>query len=107
MSTPVLNVSTTVSSPEDARRIALEVVRRKLAACAQIASVESCYQWKGTLQNEREYRVEFKTTEDRYPAVEAAIRELHPYELPDIHAVGLDQVFAPYATWVAEGSTGS
>lgn len=106
MSVPVLNVSTTVSSAEDARRIAREVVRRRLAACAQIAAVESCYQWRGTLQAEREYRVEFKTTQDRYREIEQAIRELHPYELPDIHAVGLDQVFAPYADWVEQGSPG-
>jgi len=102
----VLSVSTSVATPEDARRIASELVRRRLAACAQISSVDSCYSWQGQMQSEREYRIELKTTHEAYPAVEAAIRELHPYELPDIHAVAVDQVFEPYATWVEEGSSG-
>jgi len=106
MAGEVVSVSTSVRTPEDARRIASEIVRRRLAACAQISSVDSCYAWKGELQTEREYRVELKTTADSYAAVEAAIRELHPYELPDIHAVAVDQVFEPYATWVEEGSSG-
>jgi periplasmic divalent cation tolerance protein len=106
MSGGVISVSTSVASAEDARRIATEIVRRRLAACAQISSVDSCYSWQDQVQSEREYRIELKTTADSYAAVEAAIRELHPYELPDIHSVAVDQVFAPYATWVEEGSSG-
>jgi periplasmic divalent cation tolerance protein len=49
----------------------------------------------------------FKTTDERYAEVEAAIRELHSYELPAIHALVLDHVFAPYGEWVAAHSTGS
>jgi periplasmic divalent cation tolerance protein len=106
MSGGVISVSTSVASAEDARRIATEIVRRRLAACAQISSVDSCYSWQDQVQSEREYRIELKTTADSYAAVEAAIRELHPYELPDIHSVAIDQVFEPYATWVEEGSSG-
>jgi periplasmic divalent cation tolerance protein len=106
VSSELVNVSTSVGTAEDARRIATEVVRRRLAACAQISSVDSCYSWKGELQTEREYRIEFKTTPAGYAAIEAAIRELHPYELPDIHAVAVDQVFEPYASWVEDSSSG-
>ena len=99
----LLAVTTTVSSADAARRMARALVEQKLAACAQIGEIESFYSWQGAVANEREFRILFKTTEARWPAVEAAIRELHDYELPAIHAVLLEQVHAPYGRWIEEG----
>jgi len=99
----LLAVTTTVSSADAARRMARALVEQKLAACAQIGEIESFYSWQGAVANEREFRILFKTTEARWPAVEAAIRELHDYELPAIHAVALEQVHAPYGRWIEEG----
>ena len=99
----LLAVTTTVSSADAARRMARALVERKLAACAQIGEIESFYSWQGAVANEREFRILCKTTEARWPAVEAAIRELHDYELPAIHAVALEQVHAPYGRWIEEG----
>ena len=70
---------------------------------ALIGEIESFYAWHGAVANEREFRILFKTTEARHAAVEAAIRELHDYELPAIHAVLLEQVHAPYGRWIEEG----
>jgi periplasmic divalent cation tolerance protein len=100
-------VFTTVGSQDDARAMARALVERELAACAQISAIESFYVWDGKLQHEPEWRIVFKTTDERYAEVEAAIRELHGYELPAIHALVLDHVFAPYGEWVAAHSTGS
>jgi periplasmic divalent cation tolerance protein len=100
----LIAVYTTVATLQDARRIAQALVERKLAACAQISQIESFYEWNGVLQNEPEQRILFKTTSDRYAAVESAIRELHPYELPAIHAVSIAQAFSQYAVWVENGS---
>lgn len=99
-------VVTTTDSLEKARTISSALVERKLAACAQISSIESFYTWQGEVQNDREFRVLVKTTEERYADVEAAIRELHSYDLPAIYAFKLAHVFEPYAEWVAENSTG-
>lgn len=99
-------VVTTIDSLEQARAISRALVERKLAACAQMSTIESFYTWQGEVQNEQEYRVLAKTTEDRYADVEAAIRELHTYDLPAIHAFELAHVFEPYAKWVAENSSG-
>jgi len=99
----LLAVYTTVASLAAARDMARALVERKLAACAQIGEIESFYSWQGAVANEREFRILFKTTEARWPAVEAAIRELHDYELPAIHAVALEQVHAPYGRWIEEG----
>jgi periplasmic divalent cation tolerance protein len=102
----LIAVYTTVATLQDARRIAQALVERRLAACAQISEIESFYVWNGVVHHEPERRIVFKTTADRYAAVESAIRELHPYELPAIHAVPIEHASSQYAAWVEEGSRG-
>ncbi|MBD2074976.1 divalent-cation tolerance protein CutA [Phormidium sp. FACHB-592] len=102
----LIAVYTTVATQEEARRIAKALVERKLAACAQITAIESFYAWNGAVQHEPEWRVLFKTTAAQYATVETAVRDLHTYELPAIHAVAIEHIFAPYAAWIEEGSSG-
>ena len=71
-------VVTTVATRDDAQRLARALVERRLAACAQISAIDSVYHWKGVVQQEPEFRLLFKTTEERYPLVETTIRALHP-----------------------------
>jgi periplasmic divalent cation tolerance protein len=96
----VIAVFTTVATREQARTLAEQLVERRLVACAQISEIESYYRWQGAVQHEPECRLLLKTTAAAYAAVEDAIRELHPYDLPAIHAVAFEQAFAPYADWV-------
>jgi periplasmic divalent cation tolerance protein len=95
---------TTVGNLAEAQSMARAVVERKLAACAQISEIESFYTWNDAVQHEKEFRVLFKTTRDCYQAVEDAIRELHSYELPAIHAFPLAEIYAPYAAWIEANS---
>ena len=101
----LLAVYTTVATREEARELAQALVERRLAACAQIAEIESFYRWDGEVVNETEYRILFKTTEARWEAIETAILELHPYELPAIHAVEIEEVNDAYGDWVEDGSS--
>jgi len=98
----LLAVSTTVASLEAARQLARTLVEQRLAACAEIAAIESFYAWQGAMANDAEFRIVFKTTDERYSAVEAAIRERHAYELPAIDAVAVERVSDAYARWVEE-----
>ena len=98
----LLAVSTTVATLDAARALARSLVERRLAACAEITAIESFYTWQGELANDHEFRVVFKTTEERYPAVEAAIGELHEYELPALDAVLIERASDAYARWVEE-----
>lgn len=95
-------IMTTTDSLDEARSIAATLVERKLAACAQISSIESCYTWQGTLQNDEEFRILIKTTDERYPDVEAAILELHSYDLPAVIALDIARAYAPYDEWVVD-----
>lgn len=99
-------VVTTISGLAEAQSMARALVERKLAACVQISEIESFYAWNGAVQNEREFRVLLKTTSERYQSVEDAIRELHTYELPAIHAFAFEYVYAPYAAWIESNSAG-
>lgn len=86
--------------------MATELVDRQLAACVQISAIESVYSWHGKTQREPEYRLMIKTARDRYAEVEAAVRQLHTYELPAIYAFEMTETFPPYAEWVADNSSG-
>ena len=99
-------VVTTVASRKEARTLARALVEAKLAACAQISRIESVYPWKGAIEQGKEYRVLFKTLDEHYAAVERAIRELHTYELPAIHAFPMMHVSDAYAAWIEENVAG-
>lgn len=101
----VIAILTTIDSEAAAQEIAAALVDRRLAACVQISRIESFYTWDEKTQNEAEFRLVIKTTAERYGDVEAAILDLHPYDLPAIYAVDLAQVHAPYAEWVAANSS--
>jgi len=99
-------VVTTVGSRAEAQAMALALVERRLAACAQIDVIESFYTWDGAVQNAQEFRITFKTTDVSYPEIEAAILALHSYTLPAIHAVPLTPIYGPYAQWIAKHCAG-
>ena len=99
-------VVTTVGDLAEARHMARELVERGLAACAQISEIESFFSWDGAVQNEREYRILFKTTSEVYDDIELAIRELHSYELPAIHALAFEHIYTPYAAWIEDNACG-
>jgi periplasmic divalent cation tolerance protein len=105
MESPLL-VVTTVATRADARALARAIVDLRLAACAQIEPIDSIYRWRGAVHEEPEFRVLFKTRATSYDAIEAAIRERHPYELPAIHAIATTRAHAPYAAWVEETADG-
>jgi len=85
-----------------AQSLARSLVESRLAACVSIgAPVESLYHWRGQIETAEEVPVAVKTRADRYAAVEAAIREQHPYELPEILAVPVVHGLGPYLDWIA------
>lgn len=100
----LIAVVTTVARKKDARALARALVEAGLAACAHITRIESIYTWKDKLEHGKEYRVLFKTVDERYAAVESAIRDMHPYELPAIHAVAFEHVLPAYGEWIARNS---
>ena len=90
----------------EARRIASKIVRKRLAACATIilGPVQSVYRWKGKVQTSREQLVLIKTVEKQLPALEAEVKRLHSYDVPEFIAVPVVHGSADYLNWLVENS---
>jgi periplasmic divalent cation tolerance protein len=101
-----LLVLTNLPDRAAAEKIADLLIERRLAACVNIlAPCRSVYRWKGAVQHDEEHPMLIKTTAERYPAMEAAIRQAHPYELPEIVAVPIERGLPAYLDWVAAETT--
>lgn len=101
-SPPVVLVLTTLGADADAAALARTLVDEHLAACVNVFPVmTSTYRWKGVVEQDREQQVLMKTTADRLPALEARLRQLHPYDLPEFIVLGTtDGSAAAYLDWV-------
>jgi periplasmic divalent cation tolerance protein len=96
----VLQIVTTTPTIDDARRIASALVEKRLAACVQIVGpIESVYRWQGKVESAQEWQCWIKTRPDHYNPIEHLIRELHPYEVPDILTMSADGSSA-YVDWL-------
>ena len=88
-----------IDTAENAKKLARELVERRLIACANIMPVESVYRWDGAVQEGSEFVLIAKTTEEAAERVRAAITELHPYDVPCILSFPAESN-APFAAWV-------
>lgn len=89
-----------------ALKLAQELVNRRLAACVNVlADCTSVYRWRGKVEAAQEVPVLIKTRAALYGEVEAEIRKLHPYELPEIIAVPIVRGFTEYLEWVSGETT--
>lgn len=88
---------------ETARKTGTALVTAQLAACVNLLpAVESIYRWQGRVEAATEVLAVFKTSVASWPAFELKLRELHPYDVPEIVALKPEQVTESYRRWVNE-----
>ncbi len=98
-----LQIATTVDKKEDAERIAGVLVEKRLAACVQILGpITSTYRWQGRIETSEEWLIQIKSSRALYGEVEEVIKELHPYEVPEIIAVPIVEGSRDYLKWMEE-----
>jgi periplasmic divalent cation tolerance protein len=98
-----LLVITNTPDRATAERIADALVTNGDAACINILSgCTSVYRWEGKLEHASEVPLLIKTTREAYPRLESALRQLHPYELPEIIALPVSAGLPGYLDWVAQ-----
>lgn len=95
---------TTIDDHDKARTLARAVLAEKLAACVQIAPIESFYVWEGEVREEAEFRLEIKHRAEDYAALADLVRRLHPYQTPEILRVDVAEVDADYADWLTKST---
>lgn len=100
--TEFIQVTTAIDTEEGAQKIAQTLVERRLAACVHVAGpITSTYWWQDKLEIEREWTCAAKTRKELYEDVEKAIREVHPYDEPEIVALSIVSGSQSYLHWIA------
>lgn len=103
----VVVVLSTAPDVATAQRLANALVERRLAACVQvIPGILSTYRWKGDVQRDDEVLLLVKTTRAGAEAVQGAIAQLHPYEVPEVVVLPVEGGGEAYLRWVAENVGG-
>jgi periplasmic divalent cation tolerance protein len=101
--TAFCQVTTTLPDQAAAERMAATLVQERLAACAQVTGpVSSTYRWQSSVDHAAECYCHLKTTVARLPAVRARIRELHPYDVPEVIALPIIGGDSDYLRWIEE-----
>ena len=107
MADEALLVVSTFPDVATARRIGQQLVEEHCAACANILpTVESIYWWEEKVESANETLVLFKTSASRYNALETTLRQLHPYEVPEIIALPIERGLPDYLRWVTGNCRG-
>lgn len=96
-------VLTNMPTREAAEQLAQHLIEVRLAACINIlAPCMSIYHWAGKIESTTEFPMLIKTSDKRVQEVQQMIRERHPYELPEIICVAVEDGFMGYLKWVED-----
>ena len=95
-------VITTVGTQDQANLLAEELVDRHHSCCVNIVRIaRSVYRWQGRICDDSEYMLIIKSMDYEYPKIEAAIQELHSYDLPEILCFDVTRGEAGFLAWIA------
>jgi periplasmic divalent cation tolerance protein len=96
-------VLTTVSSKEEALKVARHLVESRIAACVNIVpGLTSIYRWQGNVEEAGEWLLVVKTTDSAVARVSQTIARLHSYELPECICLAVEDGSPAYLKWIAE-----
>jgi periplasmic divalent cation tolerance protein len=99
--TGVIIILVTAGSEEEAEKIARALVAERLAACVNIVSpIRSIYRWEGKVQDDREWLLVVKTRQSHFAAVEARVKALHSYQVPEVIALPVVDGSEKYLGWI-------
>ena len=94
-------IITTAPTQGDAKKLANLAIEKNMAACVQIqAECISTYRWQGQIETATEYPIHFKTNEVNKQALMNLLKQNHPYDVPEIIGIKLEDVEKDYANWL-------
>lgn len=107
LNSQVMTVFCTCPDTGVAERLASGIVERRLAACVNVLpAVRSIYRWGGEVHNDGEVLMMVKTTRSAYPALESWLVKNHPYDVPEVLALGIEAGTENYLEWVEHETEG-
>ena len=98
-------ILSTYPNKKSVQKISNELVRSKIAACVNITKISSVYSWQGKIENTNEYLAIFKTTLKNKTKLKNQIKKTHPYEVPEIAELKLENLNKLYLNWLADSTS--
>jgi len=83
-----------------------DILKSKLAGCASKTEVESKFWWEGKIDEEKESLIIFKTREELVKKLFKKMKEIHPYEVPEIIEIKVEKVYDKYLKWLKDVTKG-
>jgi len=103
MTTPYLVLLTTCPNETTAQQLAYSLLQNELVACINLLpQTRSIFKWKGQIVEEQEILLLMKTRQECYTAIEAMLQTQHPYEVPELIALPIEQGLLDYLRWIDE-----
>ena len=97
----------TCPSPEVAQNLARQLLERRLVACVNLVpQITSLYWWDGKIQGDQEVLLVAKTVAERVEELKAALPGLHPYDVPELLVLSVENGLPAYLNWVRASATG-
>jgi periplasmic divalent cation tolerance protein len=101
-------VLSTCATETDAERLARALVAGRLAACVNVVpGMRSFYHWKGEIESSTEFLLIIKTSRELFPALNAEMAKLHPYEVPELLALPVVDGAENYLSWLDSNLRGA
>ena len=98
-------VNTTFPDEQSAKKMIVLLLEQRLIACAQIIPVQSLYRWEGALCEENECLVVMKTRSDCFGAIQELFLKHHPYHIPQLIQIPIEQGLEAYLAWITDETT--
>jgi len=93
-------VTTTVDSEEVAEKITTALLQARLVACVQAQTIQSSYHWNGRVEQSTEIQLQMKSRSLHFDSIEQMIKDLHPYEIPEIIMLPIQNADKDYLAWM-------
>jgi periplasmic divalent cation tolerance protein len=97
-------IVSTFSGEVPAANIGKKMVEMGLAACVNFTKVRSIYAWKSKVDDQEEYIAFFKTTKESAKKLKQELAKAHPYDVPEIVEIKVNDVSKPYLSWLVDST---
>lgn len=97
-------ITTACNTPQSRDAIVAALLQGRLAACVQVAQVQSHYWWEGKITQAEEFLLTIKTQKMYSHMVEETIRANHPYQTPEILELPVEAGNAAYLEWIDDAT---
>ena len=102
---PILIIST-FPDKDSAKKLAGDLVSDKIVACVNVMKISSIYSWQGKIEDSDEYLALFKTSTKNKDTLKQKIKENHPYDVPEIAELKIQDMDEQYLKWLVESTSG-